>query len=315
LAIHYLHAAKVTCPVPEKTAKTLIFLGARPYNFVKHLIMKFILITTLLLLRPSCCVPQFTTRAGYLQYIGAGIYSRNFTDVFSFTNNQASLSQVKVPTVGVCSEKRFLLKELTAFSAALGLPVSAGAIGVSASYFGFAAYNLSAVGLAYGRAVGKSADLGVQFNYNRMSITGYGQAAALFFEVGAVFHLTEKLHAGCHLFNPAGLGKFETLGEKVPPAYTIGYGYEVSDKVLISGEIIKKDLQPVIFRLAFLYAFEKWFGMRGGLASADGQAFFGAGLTKKNTRLDFSASWHPQLGITPSILLIFALRADPETSE
>src|SRR3989337_2884965 len=112
--------------------------------------MKFILIITLVFVWPICFVPQFTPPAGYLQYIGAGVYSRNFTDVFSFTNNQAGLSQIKAPAAGVCSEKRYMLKELTAFSGAVALPVATGAMGASVSYSGYQDFNFSAIGLAYG---------------------------------------------------------------------------------------------------------------------------------------------------------------------
>ena len=38
-------------------------------------------------------------------------------------------------------------------------------------------------------------------------IAGYGNSSAINFEIGTVFHLTDKLHAGVHAYNPVG-GKY-----------------------------------------------------------------------------------------------------------
>src|SRR5262245_53110885 len=103
-------------------------------------------------------------------YIGLGAYGLNHVDVFSFTSNQASLAQIKAASAGVYGERRFMLSELSDYVAALTLPTRSGNFGLKGAYSGYNNYNETQVGLAYARKLGKKADLGVQFNYNGMTI-------------------------------------------------------------------------------------------------------------------------------------------------
>ena len=149
-------------------------------------------------------------------YIGLGAYSLNQVDVFSFTANPASLSQLKNAAAGVYGERRFLLSELNNFQAAIGLPITSGNFGLKAGYYGFSDYNETQIGLAYGRSLGSKVDIGVVFNYQGIRIAGYGSSSAISFELGTVLHITDKLHTGIQVDNPVG-GKFgKDQQEKLP---------------------------------------------------------------------------------------------------
>ncbi|MFZ1311469.1 MAG: hypothetical protein WAR38_01325, partial [Chitinophagaceae bacterium] len=45
--------------------------------------------------------------------------------------------------------------------------------------------------------------------------------------------------------------------------------------------------------------------VRAGLSSATSSAWAGLGLLIKSFRLDVTTSWHPQLGVTPGLLVLF----------
>jgi hypothetical protein len=125
------------------------------------------------------------------------------------------------------------------------VPTNSGNFGFKAGYFGFSDYNESQMGLAYARKLGSKMDSGVQFNYNGIQVSGYGNSSAINFEIGTIFHLTDKLHAGVHAYNPVG-GKYgKNSEEKLASVYTVGLGYEASDKFFISAEIEKEENQPV----------------------------------------------------------------------
>src|SRR5205814_3599184 len=117
-------------------------------------------------------------------YIGLGAYSNNHIDVFSFHANQAALAQLNNVAVGIYGEKRFLLNELGLYDAAVAVPTSSGNFGIDARYYGFADYNESQVGLAYARSLGSKVDVGIQFNYYSVRVTGYGNASSVNFEIG-----------------------------------------------------------------------------------------------------------------------------------
>ena len=238
-------------------------------------------------------------------YTGLGAYSINHADVFSYTNNQASLAQMKNASAGVYGERRFLLDELSLYQLAVAVPTKSGNFGLKAGYFGFSDYNESQIGLAYARKLGTKVDLGVQFNYNGIQIGSYGNSSAINFEIGAVLHLTEKLHTGVHAYNPVGgtFGKNEE--EKLASVYSVGFGYEASENFFVSAEIEKEEDQQVNVNAGMQYKFLAQFMARVGIATNTSNVYAGVALFLKFFRLDVVASYHPQLGVTPGIMLVY----------
>jgi opacity protein-like surface antigen len=198
------------------------------------------------------------------------------------------------------------------------LPTRLGNFGIQINYAGFKNFRENKIGLAYARKLGKLVDVGVQFNYYGYSIPAYGKASAINFEIGAMFHLTDKLNAGIHIYNPVGgkLGKTSTAlspdEEKIAAAYKIGLGYDASEKFFIGSEIIKEEEKAVNVIAGLQYQFAKQFFAKAGFISESGSFYAGAGVGWKNLRLDISSSYHPQLGFSPGILLIMHFKSKAE---
>jgi len=237
-------------------------------------------------------------------YINLSAYSRQQTDALSFTANQAALAQEKQPGAGVFAERRFMLKETSAYMLAAAYPTRLGNFGVQLRYAGFRNFNENKIGLAYARQLGKLVDLGVQFNYYGYRVPAYGNASALNFEIGAMLHLTGKLNAGIHVYNPVGGNLGKDKEEKLASAFKAGLGYDASDDFFIAAEISKEEDKPVTVIAGLQYHFAKKFFARAGFTSAATSAYAGAGVGWKNFRLDISSGYHPQLGLSPGILLI-----------
>ncbi len=266
---------------------------------------KFTLLSGIILFNVLLSHSQVLRRPLAAAYTGMGAYSINHVDVFSFTANQASLAQLKNSAAGVYGERRFLLSELNNYTATIGLTTNSGNFGVKANYSGFSDYNETQLGLAYGRKMGNKVDIGAQINYQSIRINSYGNASAVSFELGTILHLTDKLHAGLHATNPVG-GKFgKDQQEKLSSVYSFGIGYEASDKFLVSAEIQKEEDQPVNVNAGVQYKFIPQLLVRAGMSSATSAAWLGLGLTIKSFRLDVTTSYHPQLGITPGVLMLF----------
>ena len=256
------------------------------------------------------CVPVF----GFCQtvrepvsasYTGLGAYSNNHIDVFSFHANQAALAKIKTTSVGIYGEKRFLLNELSLYDAALTLPTSSGNFGLDARYYGFSSYNESQVGLAYGRSLGSRIDVGVQFNYYSIRIAGYGNASTINFDMGAVFHLTDNLNAGCHVYNPIGGSLGKNAEEKLASVYSMGFGYDASEKFFMSIEMKKEEDKPIDVGAGLQYKFLPQLLTRIGVSTGTSSIYFGIGFRLRSLRIDATANYHPQLGVTPGVLLIF----------
>jgi hypothetical protein len=248
---------------------------------------------------------QSVRRAAAALYTRLGSYSIIHVDVFSFSNNQAALSQMKNASAGVYGERRFLLSELSLYHLAVAVPTKSGNFGFKTGYFGFSEYNESQMGLAYARRLGSKVDIGVQFNYNAIRINSYGNASAINFEIGTILHLTDKLNAGLHAYNPIG-GKFGKEGEeKLASVYSVGLGYDASDIFFVSAEIEKEENHPVNINAGLQYRIIPQLMVRGGIETNTSSLYIGAGLFLKTLRLDITTSIHPELGITPGLLLIY----------
>jgi long-subunit fatty acid transport protein len=267
---------------------------------------KFTLLPGIILFNVLLSHAQVLRRPLAATYTGMGAYSISHADIFSFTANQASLAQLKNSSAAVYAERRFLLSELNNYTTAIGLTTKSGNFGLKANYSGFSDYNETQLGLAYGRKLGSKLDIGAQFNYSSIRIAGgYGTASAISFELGTILHLTDKLNAGIHINNPVG-GKFgKDQEEKLSSIYGFGIGYEASEKFFISAEIEKEEEQPVNVNAGFQYKFISQLLVRAGVSSATSSAWIGLGLTIKSFRLDVTTSYHPQLGITPGVLMLF----------
>lgn len=238
-------------------------------------------------------------------YTGLGAYSFSHADVFSYTSNQASLAQLKNASAGLYGEKRYYLEDLSLYKLAVAIPTNSGNFGFNSGYYGFSDYNESQVGLAYARKLGDKVDIGVQFNYNMIRVAGYGNTSAINFEIGTILHLTGKLLAGVHAYNPAG-GKFgKNQEEKLASIYKVGFGYEASQKFFVSAEIEKEEDQELNVNAGIQYKILPQLMARGGIATAASNAYFGVGFFLKSFRIDVTAAYHQQLGITPGLLFLY----------
>ena len=243
-------------------------------------------------------------------YIGAGAYSLQHTDAFSFTSNQAALAQMKNMALGVYGERRFMLDATNMYSAVFVLPTEEVNFGFQADYFGYKNYNESQLGVAYARSLGSKLDLGIKFNYYSFRIPSYTTSSAMTFEIGAIAHLTSQLHVGVHFYNPVGGKLSKTDNEKLGSIYKFGIGYEASENFMISAEIVKQEDLPVNVNAGVEYNFAKQFFARMGIVSENESPYAGAGISWANLRLDVSASYHPQLGLSPGIMLIVNFKSD-----
>lgn len=198
-----------------------------------------------------------------------------------------------------------MLEELNTFSGCFALPTGSGVFGLQLHQFGNSAFAQRQAGLAYGRRLSEKVDVGVQFNYYTIYVGGYGNAAALNFEAGAIFHFTEQLQGGIHVSNPttSHLGKISP--EPIPSVYTIGLGYDASENFFLSTEIEKTEDKNLDVNASMQYKFTDRLFARAGVSSGSSVVFFGIGFKVENIRIDATASLHPQLGFTPGLMIIY----------
>jgi hypothetical protein len=274
--------------------------------------VRILFISIICFILSTCLYGQALRNPISAGYLGLGAYSIDHVDAFSMTSNQASLAQIKEFSFGAYGEKRFLLDATNMYTAIVVMPTKKGNFGLQADYFGFKNFNESQLGIAYARSLGSKLDLGIKFNYYGFRIPAYGSASTIDFEIGAIAHLSDKVNAGIHIYNPIGGTFTKGDNEKLISIYKFGLGYEASKSFFVSGEIIKEEEQPVNVNVGFQYNFMKRFFVRAGTATASNNYYAGAGISWKNLRLDVTSSYHSPLGFSPGLLLIVNLKDKKE---
>jgi len=239
---------------------------------------------------------------------GAGLSNASVTikDIWAVSNNQAGLAGIKVLTAGFYYENRYGLKDLGLKSGAIVLPTKSGVFGLSMTYFGFALYNESRIGLAYAKSFGNKFSVGVQLDYLNTHIAeNYGNSGTVAGEIGLRYQLNNKLAIGAHIFNPTRAKVAAYNKERAPTIINLGLSYNFSDKVLLAVET-EKDIQfKPVFKAGVEYKPVRTFYFRTGISTNPVLNSFGFGVEYLNFNLDFAASYHQVLGFTPQVSLVF----------
>lgn len=235
-------------------------------------------------------------------YFSLNNYSAKGKSVLSATFNPAALANLNLTSAGIYGEQRFLLKELSFYRFALALQTKPGNFGINGFYSGSADYHSMSVGGAYGRKLGEKADMGIQFDYSTYQLKGYGKTSFVNVQLGGLIHLSEQLHAGLHVKNLAGF-RSNQQSEKLKTVYTVGLGYDASDKFFAAIAFQKEEDQQNDIHAMVRYDVQNNIGFKAGMSTQIPVAYGGIIIGLKNFTIDILSSYHPQLGITPGLAL------------
>jgi hypothetical protein len=244
------------------------------------------------------------------QYTSFTALSIEHADAFAGAANQASLAHLTSGSAGVYSERRFMLKELSYYHAAVAVPTTYGGFGMAMHYQGFSDYNESQLSIGYGKQLGKKLSLGMAVNYNAIRIKTYGNTAFVNFELGTLWQLNDNICAGVHVYNPIGAKFGAAKQEKLASVYKTGLGYTIEKKFYAGFNLIKEEQQPVQVQAGIEYMFAKQFFARAGVTTGNSNFFAGTGWAWQRLRLDIVVSHQLVLGITPSLMLLYSFSSN-----
>lgn len=240
---------------------------------------------------------------------GMGNTGLCFNDVWSVRYNQGALADLTQVSAGISYESRFLIQEMGVQSFALGIPTKSGAFGINYTGFGDNLYRESKIGLAYGMRLSKKFNLGIRLNYHTLRLgNNYGQADNLTFEIGILAKPTKDLQIGFHLFNPSQTKLNEYQNEIIPVIMNLGISYSFSDKLRTNLELEKDIDHPFSVKIGLEYKPTDFLYVRAGIATNPSMPTIGFGFVKNNFNIDFSSSFHPNLGITPALGMTYSFK-------
>lgn len=203
--------------------------------------------------------------------------------------------------VGFYTERKYFLPELNYHSLVTAVKTISGGMGFYLDYRGSPIYNESGISIAYGRSLGRTIQLGLQLNWNAISIKDYGKEGIFTFSAGTVCQVTGSLWAGVRIEEKLEKGFGIGNAEKWPGNYSLCFYYEVSDKLSMGTEIGKWQQQPLQFITSCEYNPVKKIKLSGGISVPDATSLVGINYTLGALNLGVYTQHHMQLGISPGL--------------
>lgn len=235
-----------------------------------------------------------------------GTASVALKDPWCTLNNQAGLASLRQITGAINYENRFLLKELGSRCATLALPIPTGTLGFSMTSSGYSLYHENRYQLAFAKAFSDKLSLGMGLNYFHTHIAeGNGDFSTLAGEIGIQVQIHKQLLWGIHLFNPVRNQSGTNHQEGLPVILKTGINYSFSSSVSFTLETAKELSKKAVFKGGIEYHPLPILFLRAGIHSDQARSAFGIGLLLHQFQLDLSASYHPTLGISSQLNLIY----------
>ncbi len=232
------------------------------------------------------------------------------TDLWSNFHNQAGLSHVEKITMGFHYENKYVVDEYGLHSMAIAIPVHRGTVGINAALFGYARYNETKIGLAYGKSFGERFSAGIQMDLlNIYQAADYGNSTTIAAEAGILAEPVDGLFIGAHVFNPSKASYNMADRQEVPVIFQAGIGYYLTDKLLIVAETEKDTEEKAVFLGGIEYNIIKNIFGRFGLSTYELSGYsFGIGFVHKGINADMAFSHHQILGFTPHVSFSYSFR-------
>lgn len=232
-------------------------------------------------------------------YSGLCAYSRN-SDAFSWMVQPAVLGFQDEDGVYLLAENRFMLPGLYYMEASLTVTGSLGRFGFQTRTLNSTGQFQWRSGLAYGKQLSQSLSMGVNFDYSQSGNSQYGKSRSLFGGLGMEGRLSEKLAVGFFANTEVA------LNNRISTDIRVGMGYDISQLVHFSLQIIKDDGLPASVIAGLHYRMDKLIWARAGINSNISGWWMGMGMLLKKFRIDLISNYHPQLGFSPAILFFYS---------
>lgn len=217
--------------------------------------------------------------------------------------NQAGMAGVTRPVVGGSFQNRFLVSELSDKTGFLLVPVKSSVFAVSFYQFGKAPFRSGKVGFAYARSFGHRLSLGLQFNRYSLYLPEEKRSVATAgAELGGQYLLNEKLVIGLHVSNPYRAKIHLYSGDySFDSVIAAGFFYRLSDAFSFLAEAEQRSDDDLRIKTGFEYCIREVIFIRGGVAGKPYKLSGGAGFCLGNFTVDLAASYHQNLGSSPSV--------------
>ncbi len=220
--------------------------------------------------------------------------------LYAAFHNQAGLTQLEEPAVGLSYKNRFLVSELSTRAIVVAIPAANGVFGATFSQTGFKLWNETKTSVCYSRKFGTPISAALQFDLFSQNSAENSSRNSYFALEGGLLYCFRKTLIGIHFFNPSHKNHhFLFRG---------GATFLLSDKLLITAEGGNNRNNRLVFGSGVEYRAHKQLTLRTGIKSRPVSQAFGLSYNTGLLQCDIAVSNHRNLGYTPSVSLSYLLK-------
>lgn len=231
-------------------------------------------------------------------------------DVYSAQNNQAALGYLETGGVGISTLNYFLVEGgINSYYGVFALPVkTSGTFGLSLNYKGDPTFNQTKIGIGYGRKLTDELAVGLQLDYVGTSTTEVGSGSAFTFDIGVLYKPVQDLTIGAKVFNPIRAKTGLDYEQELPALINVGMNYHPSEKINLCAEAEQEIEEILRGKFGIEYQIIDQLFLRGGYITYPSMFSCGIGVKIQQFKLDLSAQFHQQLGMSPGLGLSYDLK-------
>lgn len=231
--------------------------------------------------------------------------------LYSLSTNPAGIHSVKNTSVAVAYQQHYLGADIQSIAAYAATPIATNSyIGINAQSYGIPELTkLNRLGLVYTKLIGGVIASSIALNHHRYYIQDYVDDNNFSLDLGLQWLVNEEIRLGVVYKNVNKSHFKEYVERSISQDLSLGAYYKMSTALALSFDYTWDVLWSLsILHGGFEYSLSDMFFVRGGVSTAPIQYSAGIGVSFGQFKLDVASSFHPHLGSSPQMALLYAFR-------
>ncbi len=231
--------------------------------------------------------------------------SDNINDITAILSNQAAGLTIEGLNYGILAEKKFMINELNQLVFFASKNYGKNAATIIQDYNGFPESYCMQTSLGYTKYVSDNTSLGVRFNYLLRHIKGNINSKSIGGEISLKQKLAKDLQTGLIIINPQSF--FSKKNFKLTDnecCYKWGLLYDVSKQFYVFLDFIKPEEKKLGIVSGCAYSFNKKVEAMYSFSANEMSNRLSFGFNLNKMKIKLMSSFHPELGMSTSIMLL-----------
>ena len=224
----------------------------------------------------------------------------NGFNIFQIVSNPANLNSLKKFNIGVYSERKFNLKELSNHIIVSGFSIGKIKIGLLLQQAGTSKFNQHSFGLGVSKKIGDNTSLAIQSKLLTNNISKQINQKYISAEVGFVTNLSKVIKMGFKAENYMSFNKQTNLDNAYVLNISTGVFYEISKQFSLNINCFKTSYESPFFSGNMSYQVHKKISIKSGFTTNTNSINIEISYSGKKMNLALKMISNPILGITPA---------------